>query len=95
LPFKERSGTKEVGKTLLIGLLLIAKGIVRGDARRTLERHIRNAWAAAATIEKLDLVLVDCDDQGRANKSQMEKIFPVSFAGTAQIPGNLLHHAPV
>jgi hypothetical protein len=75
-----------VWKPLLLGLLLIAGGVTREGARRMVERNVRNAWAAAGTIEKLDLILIDCDEKGRAKKSQMEKIFPV---GMSHLPEKL------
>lgn len=52
----------------------------REEARKTVERNIRAAWTSAGTIEKLDLIIVDCDNRGRALKSQLKAIFPDGMA---------------
>ena len=49
-------------KVLMIALLLLWV-VAREEARRTVEQNIRAAWTSAGTIEKLRLVVVDCDSQ--------------------------------
>jgi hypothetical protein len=72
-------------KLSIIALLLLLSP-TREQARRTVERNIRAAWTSAGTIEKLELVVVDCDGQGRAMKSQLKAIFP---EGMAHLPKDL------
>lgn len=62
-------------KLSIVALLLLFSP-TREEARRTVERNIRATWKSAGTIEKLELVVVDCDSQGRALKSQLKTIFP-------------------